>query len=399
MAKYRFEQIAINSKEKKKPAEEDRFTYIGLEHLDTGSLNVTRFGSDVAPIGEKLVMRKGDVLFGKRRAYQKKVAIAPFDGIFSAHGMVLRPQEKVVDRKFFPLFISSDYFLDAAIKISVGSLSPTINWRDLKDLEFELPDLDTQKELAEVLWAINDTIESYKKLISVTDELVKSQFIEWFGGDQCPKQRLDTIAEITSGLTKNSRRSSLPMKLPYLRVANVLFNKLDLTDVQKIGVEEKEIEKALLRKDDLLIVEGNGSPDQIGRVSLWNGSISPILHQNHIIKARFDKNVVLPDYAMYYYMTDEGRRQILDSAATTSGLYTLSLSKISGFILPVPSIDEQQQFVEFAHQSDKSKFAVLNCLKRNLLLILQKTEDVHSLINQSAKKYFCKSCHRENHNG
>lgn len=189
------------------------------------------------------------------------------------------------------------------------------------------------------------------------------------------------------------------MKLPYLRVANVLFNKLDLTDVQKIGVEEKEIEKALLRKDDLLIVEGNGSPDQIGRVSLWNGSISPILHQNHIIKARFDKNVVLPDYAMYYYMTDEGRRQILDSAATTSGLYTLSLSKISGFILPVPSIDEQQQFVEFAHQSDKSKFAVLDCLKRNLLLILQKTEDVHRLINQSAKKYFCKSCHRENHNG
>ena len=178
MAKYRFEQIAINSKEKKKPAEEDRFTYIGLEHLDTGSLNVTRFGSDVAPIGEKLVMRKGDVLFGKRRAYQKKVAIAPFDGIFSAHGMVLRPQEKVVDRKFFPLFISSDYFLDAAIKISVGSLSPTINWRDLKDLEFELPDLDTQKELAEVLWAINDTIESYKKLISVTDELVKSEFAE-----------------------------------------------------------------------------------------------------------------------------------------------------------------------------------------------------------------------------
>ena len=178
MAKYRFEQIAINCKEKKKPTEEDRFTYIGLEHLDTGSLNVTRFGSDVAPIGEKLIMRKGDVLFGKRRAYQKKVAVAPFDGIFSAHGMVLRPKEDVVDKNFFPLFISSDYFLDAAIKISVGSLSPTINWRDLKDLEFEMPDLHTQKKLAEVLWAINNAIESYKKLISATDGLVKSQFID-----------------------------------------------------------------------------------------------------------------------------------------------------------------------------------------------------------------------------
>lgn len=80
MAKYRFEQIAINSKEKKKPTEEDRFTYIGLEHLDTGSLNVMRFGSDVAPIGEKLIMRKGDVLFGKRRAYQKKLLLRPLTG-------------------------------------------------------------------------------------------------------------------------------------------------------------------------------------------------------------------------------------------------------------------------------------------------------------------------------
>ena len=96
--KYKFEQIAFNSTEKKKPTEDDKYTYIGLEHLDSGCLEVTRYGSDVAPIGEKLVMRKGDVLFGKRRAYQKKVAIAPFDGIFSAHGLVLRPKENVVDR-------------------------------------------------------------------------------------------------------------------------------------------------------------------------------------------------------------------------------------------------------------------------------------------------------------
>ena len=176
MARYKFDQIAINSTEKKKPIEEDRFTYLGLEHLDSGSLKVTRYGSELAPIGEKLVMKKGDVLFGKRRAYQKKVAIAPFDGIFSAHGMVLRPKEEVVDKDFFPLFISSDYFLDAAIKISVGSLSPTINWRDLRELEFALPDLKEQRRLAAVLWALNDTIEAYKKLISATDDLVKSKF-------------------------------------------------------------------------------------------------------------------------------------------------------------------------------------------------------------------------------
>lgn len=95
--------------------------------------------------------------------------------------MVLRPREDVVDKEFFPLFISSDYFLDAAIKISVGSLSPTINWRDLKDLEFELPPFEGQKKLAEALWAVNRTIETYKNLLEKTDELVKSQFMEMFG--------------------------------------------------------------------------------------------------------------------------------------------------------------------------------------------------------------------------
>ena len=361
MAKYRFEQITINSKEKKKPVEEDRFTYLGLEHLDSGSLKVTRFGSDVAPIGEKLVMHKGDVLFGKRRAYQKKVAIAPFDGIFSAHGMVLRPKEDVVDKDFFPLFISSDYFLDAAIKISVGSLSPTINWRDLKDLEFELPDLETQRKLAAVLWAMNDTMESYKKLILATDELVKSQFIEMFGGDKYPRKRLSDVALVSSGLTKNSKRASLPLKMKYLRVANVLFNELDLSDVQEIGVEEQEIEKTLLEKNDLLFVEGNGSPEQIGRVSLWDGSITPMLHQNHIIKARFSGEVI-PLYAMYYFMSDEGRKQILLSASTTSGLYTLSAGKIAAFELPEAPLNRQEEFIAFAQQSDKSKFEMEQAL-------------------------------------
>lgn len=165
MAKYRFDDIAFNSTAKKKPVEEDKYTYIGLEHLDSGNLQVTRFGSEIAPKGEKLIMKKGDVLFGKRRAYQKKVAIAPFDGIFSAHGMVLRPKENVINKDYFPFFISSDYFLDAAIKISVGSLSPTINWGDLKELEFELPDMVEQERLAKILWAAEDLKQKYDKVI------------------------------------------------------------------------------------------------------------------------------------------------------------------------------------------------------------------------------------------
>ena len=148
MAKYRFDEIAINVTQKKRPTSEDQKLYVGLEHLDSGSLIVSRWGSNVPIKGEKLIMRKGYVLLGKRNAYLRRAAIAPHDGIFSAHGMVLRPNEDIVDRNFFPFFISSDYFFDEAVRISVGSLSPTVNWSDLRRLEFDLPEMDEQKKLA-----------------------------------------------------------------------------------------------------------------------------------------------------------------------------------------------------------------------------------------------------------
>ena len=264
MGKYRFEQIAINSTEQKKPVEEDRFTYLGLEHLDSGNLKVTRFGSDVAPISEKLVMHKGDVLFGKRRAYQKKVAIAPFDGIFSAHGMVLRPNAEIIDPDFFPLFISSDYFLDAAIKISVGSLSPTINWRDLKILEFDLPDLETQRKLATVLWSINDTMESYKKLISATDALVKSQFMEQFsllnakenGWPTFPVSKV--VAKPLSGEWGKEDTDGSGVKV--LKTTNFTDSGfIDYTKVVTRSIASKKIEAKAMHDGDILIEKSGGS--------------------------------------------------------------------------------------------------------------------------------------------
>ena len=204
MPKYRFDEIAINSTEKKKPVEADKDTYIGLEHLDSDCLEVTRWGSDVAPIGDKLVMRKGDVLFGRRRAYQKKVAIAPFNGIFSAHGMVLRPIESVIRKEFFPFFISSDYFLDAAINISVGSLSPTINWRDLAKLEFQIPTLNEQEAISSILWAMNRLKVAYTDLLQQADALVQSQFVEMFGDPienpkGFPVYRMDSVVRFEGG--------------------------------------------------------------------------------------------------------------------------------------------------------------------------------------------------------
>ena len=363
MAKYRFEQIAINSTEKKKPVEEDRFTYLGLEHLDSGSLKVTRFGSDVAPIGEKLVMRKGDVLFGKRRAYQKKVAIAPFDGIFSAHGMVLRPNVEVIDPDFFPLFISSDYFLDAAIKISVGSLSPTINWRDLKILEFDLPDLETQRKLAAVLWSINDTMESYKKLISATDELVKSQFMEKFGlpDNNVKGYPLGRIGDVVSDVHYGtSAKASDNGKYVYIRMNNITYEgALDLSDIKRIDVADSEIENYIVRYGDVLFNRTN-SRDLVGKTCVFDRK-NPMIIAGYIIRLRMN-GLVLPEYLSLFMNTRYAKKLLFSMAKGAVGQANINAKELQDISIIIPPIDEQREFLTLVRQSDKSKFELEKAL-------------------------------------
>ena len=368
MAKYRFDQIAINSTEKKKPVEADRFTYLGLEHLDSGTLKVTRFGSEVAPIGEKLVMHKGDVLFGKRRAYQKKVAIAPFDGIFSAHGMVLRPKENVIDKDFFPLFISSDYFLDAAIKISVGSLSPTINWRDLKELEFELPDMDSQRKLAEVLWSINDTMEAYKKLISATDELVKSQFIELFSKEKgWPLVKLKALCDsivrgpFGSTLKVNFFVEKGPDTVKVYEQKNAIQRSAVLGDSYVTKAKYQELKRFECGPGDF-IMSCSGT---IGCLyQLPNDAELGIINQA-LCKFHLNEKM-LPEVFLTYMKNSVDQLETKGSGIKNIG----AVSYIKNMEIALPPLLDQEQFAVFVRQSDKSKFAVLSCSNLNLSICL-----------------------------
>ena len=367
MAKYRFEQIAINSTEKKKPVEEDRFTYLGLEHLDSGSLKVTRFGSEVAPIGEKLVMHKGDVLFGKRRAYQKKVAIAPFDGIFSAHGMVLRPREDVIDKSFFPLFISSDYFLDAAIKISVGSLSPTINWRDLKTLEFELPDLATQRKLAETLWSINDTMETYKKLIAATDELVKSQFMELFGDPVTNTQGRevrpfkDFMLDIRYGTSQPPTFNELG-EFKFIRATNIKAGRITENGMLRISADEAaKIEKCRLNGNEIIIVRSGAN----------TGDTCVVTDEYRDQYAGYDiivtLNLEIANPVFFNELMNTHYMQAIIKPLTVRAAQPhINSEQVQNLPMLVVPLQEQEQFATFVRQSDRSKFAALSCSNLNL---------------------------------
>lgn len=161
---------------------------------------------------------------------------------------------------------------------------------------------------------------------------------------------IDSISQVSGGLTKNAQRRELKKKVPYLRVANVYANELRLDEVKEIGCTDSELAKTQLQQGDLLVVEGNGSIEQIGRVAIWDGSITPCSHQNHIIRVRPNEQVISP-YILFWMISPLGRQYIERVASSSSGLHTLSISKVSGLAIPVCSIDEQKEVVRHIEEA------------------------------------------------
>lgn len=150
--------------------------YVGLEHLDPESTTIRRWGSPNDVESTKLRFYPGDVIYGRRRAYQRKLGVADFDGICSAHALVLRAKSHACLPEFLPYFLQSDAFHQRALDISVGSLSPTINWKTLAVQEFALPPLDEQHRIVEVLSAVDEAIDARALVRAQLEPLKRTVF-------------------------------------------------------------------------------------------------------------------------------------------------------------------------------------------------------------------------------
>lgn len=346
--KYTFDQIAYNITKKKQPVDSDREFYIGLEHIDPETFTISRWGSDITPAGEKLLISKGDILFGKRRAYQRKVAIAPFDGIFSAHGMVLRPKEDVINPDFFPFFIASDQFMETAVRISVGGLSPTINWKDLKNQEFELPPIEDQEVLADKLWAAYRLKEAYKRLLSATDEMVKSQFIEMFGCDKCAYLPLREVCLRYGEYGSNT--PSIPFEEGHPRYIRITDLNYDGT-LNDDKVCAKEIDnKYILSEGDFLFARTGAT---VGKT--YCHTDGDALYAGYLIRYVTNPDKILPKFLSIYTKTQSFWSWI-KGQMKIGAQPNISSKQYNELPVPVPSIEEQTSFLSFVRQADKSKF-------------------------------------------
>lgn len=150
--------VDLVSDTSRNPEAEGITRYIGLEHLEPGSLHIKTWGELVDGVTFTKRCRKGQVLFGKRRAYQRKVAMAEFEALVSGDIYVFQAKEELLDPKLLPFICMSERFFQFAVETSAGSLSPRTNWSHLKDFEFALPPLEQQRRIAELLWTVDDVL-------------------------------------------------------------------------------------------------------------------------------------------------------------------------------------------------------------------------------------------------
>ena len=322
--------------------------YVGLEHLEPGDLRIRSWGSVSDGVTFTSVFQPGQVLFGKRRAYQRKVAVADFSGVCSGDIYALETKDaQVLLPDLLPFICQTDAFFDHAVGTSAGSLSPRTNWTSLADFEFALPPMKEQSEIIQVLTATRECADAYQAseaalkalLLSRTDELFSGQM-----GDEAKAQAIGDIADVQYGLTINAKRRTIEKQSPYLRVANVQRFHIDLSEVKDVGVDGKD-DGCILRRDDILVVEGHADITELGRASIWEEQLPICLHQNHLIRIRCRPEAD-PYYVLEYVNSPAGRAYFRGRGKSTSGLNTLNSTVVREMPIPIPPLATQKSIAD-----------------------------------------------------
>ncbi|MCM5510912.1 restriction endonuclease subunit S [Vibrio sp. SCSIO 43169] len=349
----KFGEIAKHISKRVEPSETELEVYVGLEHLDPDSLKIKRHGvpSDVS--GQKLLVKKDQIIFGKRRAYQRKVAVADWDCICSAHAMVLEANSINVIPEFLPFFMQSDVFMDRAVAVSEGSLSPTIKWKVLAEQEFCLPSKDIQKDLIKLLFSAekaltlaSDARDSFEKLRIVTanDYLSGKKRLPGANGTW-KSTKLKEIGVFKSGLTyspddvTNNKRDLL-----VLRSSNIKGRDFVLEDNVYVNCTVPIESQA--RVNDILICVRNGSKHLIGKTALITEQAKYATHGAFMSLFRTE------DYRFVFHLFQsiEYRKQVLRNLGAT--INSINGKDLANFKFMMPDKKERGLISDFLEQFD-----------------------------------------------
>ena len=322
----------------------------------------------VFPAGSIAFAKIGEAIKHNRRVVTTR------EMLFDNNVMGIVPDTtKVFTKYFYYILQMFDFY-----KLAVTTAVPSIRKTDVELIEIPLPPLAEQKRIATILDKADAIRRKRQDAIDLADTFLRSVFLEMFGDpvrnpmewDEAP---LKDIAFIGSGVTKGKKYKDVELvEVPYMRVANVQDGWIDTSDMKTIFVSPTDVERYSMQKGDLLLTEG-GDPDKLGRGAVWDGSVSPCIHQNHIFKVRFDTSVVIPEYASFLIGSIRGKKYFLRAAKQTTGIATINKTQLSNFQMLIPDIDRQKQFLNIVKNTavTRNKLEQASLEANNLFSSLQ----------------------------
>ena len=326
------------------PADAGVERYVGLEHLDSDSLTIRRWGVPNDVSSTKLRFRAGDLIFGRRRVYQRKLGVADFDGICSAHALVLRANPEVVVPQFLPFFMQTDIFMDRAKSISVGSLSPTINWTTLAVQEFSLPPLDEQRRIVGLLHASLSARETSRSALTRVESLIDRYAIDTYrsiAARESHRVPANDFGYATMGRQKSPKYCRGVNPRPYIRVANVGRLQILFNEIHEMDFSPAELAKYRLRDGDILVTEGDlVDPDNVGRPAVFRNEIPNCCFQNTLI--RFRPNSDVPSFFVLLLFEGARLNRVFARAAKTTTVTHLGLHRFTNIMFPLPDTVTQR---------------------------------------------------------
>lgn len=349
--------------------------YIGLEHLEPGNLHIRNWGNVADGVTFTNVFQPGQVLFGKRRAYQRKVAVADFSGVCSGDIYVLETKNaQVLLPKLLPFICQTDAFFDHAVGTSAGSLSPRTNWTSLAEFEFELPPTEEQTDLVEVLHAAETTIKAQAEAAE-TVRVIRSALVEdALAASFDPKVAKPLGTYLTDLSYGSSSRSSYEEKgYPILRIPNVLRGSVDYSDLQHIELSDKEYERLALRRGDVLLVRTNGNPQYVGRSVVIDCLHEKMVYASYLIRIRCDEDLLRPAFLAEYLNAPSTRRRLRGEVKSSAGNYNINIAGIKKQPICVPNVDDQDSLllqlkdIDCAIGALEARGAASRSIKRQLL--------------------------------
>nr|WP_313415666.1 restriction endonuclease subunit S [Brevundimonas diminuta] len=331
---------------------------VGLEHIEPGDLRIRRWGDVADGTTFTTLFKPGQVLFGKRRAYQRKVAVADFEGVCSGDIYVLEPANGRLMPELLPFLCQTDAFFDHAVGTSAGSLSPRTNWTSLASFEFLLPPIQEQARLVEALSAAvnaKDALDDAAHWLSISqlaslDSLMRGldlgetrqhpQVGRFFCGWE-PVYLADLLILSQYGLSEEATSSG---RYPMLRMMNVEAGKVVENDLKYIDLPDTEFQRYRLLPGDVLFNRTN-SYELVGRTGTYDLEGEHVF-ASYLVRLRANDDLLLPEYLTAFLNCEVGRRQVMAFATRGVSQANVNASSLQKVVVPLPPIEHQRKVVE-----------------------------------------------------